>query len=224
MEELIKQMRAELYGTSYCTSDFEKYDAEIIKRSPEPFFWMVREHGTTLLQIGPTLGDELSKQSVRLELMRDRNAALNPVMYWNEPYAKYFYYDGWKLCRVEKDDVATIYNNVWGAKFDKLASEYPDEYEMCNEPLELRMAHEGVETKFKQCKEIARDLHDPSFMDCFNRLKKWRRVSTNQYMEICNDFATNSFTFSEIIDGNTHICGGIIYHPGSENNRWQIHT
>ena len=47
--KFIEQMRAELYDTRLCRSDFEKYDVEELKKNTEPFFWLVRECSTSLL-------------------------------------------------------------------------------------------------------------------------------------------------------------------------------
>lgn len=51
-KEIINQMRDELYDTKSCQHDFEKYDVEALAKTNEPFFWMVRELGTTLCNIG----------------------------------------------------------------------------------------------------------------------------------------------------------------------------
>lgn len=44
--EIIEQMRKELYDTKLCISDFEKYDLKTLEKTNEPFFWLVRTHGT----------------------------------------------------------------------------------------------------------------------------------------------------------------------------------
>lgn len=224
MQKLIEQMRAELFSGKFCISDFEDYDVININKSSEPFFWMVRRNGTTLLQIGLTMEHNLGKQNIRMEVMRNHNALISSIMYWNEECAKYFYWDGWKLHPIEKTDIPVIFKNVWGARIARLAIDFPEEYAMANKPLELRMANDKVEVKFKKVKEIARDIHDESFMDCVERLKNWRRISTNQYIEIYDDFTKNSFGFAEMLDGDSNICGGIIYHANLNDNRWQIHT
>lgn len=53
--EVIEQMRKELYDTHFCISDFEKYDLKELENTSEPFFWLVRDGGTNLCFIGPSM-------------------------------------------------------------------------------------------------------------------------------------------------------------------------
>lgn len=53
--EVIEQMRKELYDTHFCISDFEKYDLKELENTNEPFFWLVRDGGTSLCFIGPSM-------------------------------------------------------------------------------------------------------------------------------------------------------------------------
>lgn len=61
--EIIEQMRKELYDTNLCISDFEKYDLKALENTNEPFFWLVRTHGTHLCFIGPSV-ESLFRQKV----------------------------------------------------------------------------------------------------------------------------------------------------------------
>ena len=76
----------------------------------------------------------------------------------------------------------------------------------------------------EEVKNIASELQDSSFEDCLKRLQKWVRCAVNQHIEIYGDFAKNSFGFSEVVNGERKICGGIIMSPNATERRWSIHT
>ena len=74
--EIIEQMRKELYDTKLCISDFEKYDLKTLEKTNEPFFWLVRTHGTHLCFIGPSVESLFSSESNRFAIMKDSLAII----------------------------------------------------------------------------------------------------------------------------------------------------
>ena len=102
--EIIEQMRKELYDTKLCISDFEKYDLKTLEKTNEPFFWLVRTHGTHLCFIGPSVESLFSSESNRFAIMKDSHAIIASIVYWDDlDYNKYFYWDGAQLQKVSKD-------------------------------------------------------------------------------------------------------------------------
>ena len=127
--EIIEQMRKELYDTKLCISDFEKYDLKTLEKTNEPFFWLVRTHGTHLCFIGPSVESLFSSESNRFAIMKDSLAIIASIVYWDDlDYNKYFYWDGAQLQKVSKDKIVSIFNNIWGSRIHQLSIQYPEEY------------------------------------------------------------------------------------------------
>ena len=132
--EIIEQMRKELYDTKLCISDFEKYDLKTLEKTNEPFFWLVRTHGTHLCFIGPSVESLFSSESNRFAIMKDSHAIIASIVYWDDlDYNKYFYWDGAQLQKVSKDKVISIFNNIWGSRIHQLSIQYPEEYAAINQ-------------------------------------------------------------------------------------------
>ena len=156
--------------------------------------------------------------------MKDSHAIIASIVYWDDlDYNKYFYWDGAQLQKVSKDKVISIFNNIWGNRIQQLSVQYPEEYAAINKPLGLKMSPEISEC-VEEVKNIASELQDPSFENCLKMLLSWPRTAVNQYVEIYGDFAKNSFGFSNVINGERKICGGIIMSPNATERRWSIHT
>ena len=222
--EVIEQMRKELYDTRFCISDFEKYDLKELENTNEPFFWLVRDGGTSLCFIGPSMENLFSLESIRFAVMKEPLANISNIVYWSDCNTnKYFYWDGAHLQKVSKYKIISIFNNIWGSRIQQLSVQYPEEYAVINTPLKLKMSPEILE-RVKEVKNIASELQDSSFEDCLKRLQKWDRYAVDQHIEIYGDFAKNSFGFSEVVNGEHKICGGIIMSPNATEKRWNIHT
>lgn len=88
--EIIEQMRRELYDTKLCISDFEKYDLKTLEKTNEPFFWLVRTHGTHLCFVGPSVESLFSSESNRFAIMKNSHAIIASIVYWDDlDYNKY---------------------------------------------------------------------------------------------------------------------------------------
>lgn len=223
-EAIIEQMRSLLSPERFCQSDFE-YDVKALENTNEPFLWMVRDQGTSLVKLGAgEMRKHFHYEQLRMELMRNAESPLSSFKYLASLEAKFYYYDGLELRQIKKADTTTIYLSLWGDSIKTLPEFYPTEYAAISKPLELRMASEQVAAKFKRVKEVARDLHDTSFMACMERLKSWTRRAVDQHIEISDDFTENSFSFCEITNGTPGINGGVIYSSYAKENRWSTHT
>lgn len=224
MQEIIEQMRKELYDTRWCKNDFEQYDVKTLEKSKEPFFWMVREGGTSLCLIGPSVETFFLSEANRFAIMKDPLALISNITYWNDSdLNKYFYWDGAQLQKISKDKIISTFNNIWGSRIHQFSIQYPEEFAAISMPLELKMSP-AISERVEEVKIIASELQDSSFEDCLKRLQNWSRTAINQYIEIYGDFAKNSFGFSEMINGERKICGGIIMSPDATKKRWSIHT
>lgn len=224
--KFIEQMRAELYDTRLCRSDFEKYDVEELKENTEPFFWMVREHGTTLLKIGASeIVRWFSNECCRFDMFRNPDAPFGYISYYsNYEHLKIFYWDGLDLRRITMQDAANIYDNLVTPMWEQKIQQYPKEYKMRNQPLEIRFMSEETEKRYQADLLYAQGLDDTSLQDCVNRLSHWCRKAVDHYISISSDFTEHGYCFCEMVNGEPRINGGIIMSQYAEKNRWSTHT
>lgn len=219
-------MRAELYDTRLCRSDFEKHDVEELKNNTEPFFWMVREYGTHLLKIGATeITRWFSNEWRRLDMFRNPDYHFSYIfLYSNYEDSKVFYWDGLDLRRISMQDAVDIYDNLVMPMWWQKIQQYPKEYEMRIKLLEIRFMSEETEKRYQADLLYAQGLDDTSLQDCVNRLSCWCRKAVDHYISISSDFTEHGYCFCEMVNGEPRINGGIIMNQYAEKNRWSIHT
>lgn len=224
--KFIEQMRAELYDTRLCRSDFEKYDVEALKENTEPFFWLVRECGTSLLKIGASeITRWFSNEWGRFDMFRHPDYHFSCIScYSNYEDLKVFYWDGLDLRRITMQDAANIYNNLVTPMWEQKIQQYPKEYEMRSKPLEIRFMSEETEKRYQADLLYAQGLDDTSLQDCVNRLSHWCRKAVDHYISISSDFTEHGYCFCEMVNGEPRINGGIIMSQYAEKNRWSTHT
>lgn len=223
-KEILDQMRSELFDTHWCKQDFEKYDIKELEDSWEPFFWCVREGGTSLVHIGPTrMGEYMANQTCRFAWFREENAPLMSIIYWKDPSYKFFYWDGFVLKQVHREDIEDIFMNIWRSEYERLMEKYSDEFDLRREPLQIRMTDE-IKKRYDATVGLGIELNDHSLEDCIERLSHYTRCAIDHYVEIYGDFAKNSFGFCEWVNGQQRLVGGIIYSDYVNENRWSIHT
>lgn len=225
-QEIIDQMRAELYDTRLCRSDFEKYDLETLKDNTEPFFWMIRDYGTTLVKIGASeIARWFSKEHFRFDMFRNPDAPLSSISYYSKcEHQKVFYWDGLDLRRITMQDAFNIYNNLVTPVWEREIKLHPVEYEMRDKPLEIRFGSEETERRYQASLKYAEELNDTSLQDCINRLSHWCRKAVNHYISISSDFTEHGYCFCEMVNDKPNINGGIIMSQYVETNRWSTHT
>ena len=221
-QDIINKMRSELYDTDLCRNDFKR-DEEALRDTNEPFFWIVREYGTNLAMIGPKkMESYFQSEEWRITLMKNDQDILANILYWNDKTSKYFYWDGYALNQINKEQVYQIFRNIWGTKISELKDKYPEEYEASKKPLELVFNDPEYA---KEVRAIAKKMKDKTLESCFLRMSNWIRLAVNHKFVISKGFAENSFTFCEMVNDKPRICGGIIFHPDSKGGgRWCTHT
>lgn len=235
VNKIIEQMRSYLPENESCINDFEKYDVKDVENNWEPFFWVVRDYGTSLCHIGPTRMNKLfENEASRFQIFRDPDAPIGSVKWWNE--GRVFFYDGFQLVQIHKVDIECIYANIWYSEIERLKEKYPTEYEMRNKLLEIRM-EEQVAERLEKSKEFANSIGDTSLDDCLTRLSKHSRLGVDHYISLFPDFSKHGYIFCEYLNNECRMNGGIIYHGNpkegyKENSSvqlnpsygWSIHT
>lgn len=225
--ELIEALRAELYDNKWCQQDFEKYDVDIIRESPEPFFWLCRINGTNIMRCGmSSFLKRFGNERGRFEVFRNPNAPIEGLLYYkNSAYPqKCFYWDGFNLQYVTLDDVEEIWRNLSDGFLKELRVEHWKEWETREDILEVRFGSDGVARRYREALEVADNLADDSLARCVERLKHHPKISMCHYVLIESDFVKHGFQFTEVVAHNSYLVGGIIPDFHKEHDRWQIHT
>ena len=233
---IIDEMRSYLSEDESCIKDFEKYDIKELEENWEPFFWMVREYGTSLLHIGPSRMNNLFRnEASRFQIFRDNDAPIASLKYWGDN-GRIFFYDGFQLVEIHSIDIECIYANIWHNEIERVKEEHIDEFEMCDKPLEIRM-EECVAAKLDASMAFAKSISDTSLEECLARLSKHSRFGVDHYITLMSDFSEHGYLFFENLNGECRMNGGIIYHGNpkdgyKENSSvqinhsygWSIHT
>ena len=233
---IIDEMRSYLSEDESCINDFEKYDIKELEENWEPFFWMVREYGTSLCHIGPSRMNNLFRnEESRFQIFRDNDAPIASLKYWGDN-GRIFFYDGFQLVEIHSIDIECIYANIWYNEIERVKEEHIDEFEMCDKPLEIRM-EECVAAKLDASMAFAKSISDTSLEECLARLSKHSRFGVDHYITLMSDFSEHGYLFFENLNGECRMNGGIIYHGNpkegyKENSSvqinhsygWSIHT
>lgn len=226
MKALTEQIRALLPQSRACHSDFEKYDAPAIEECSEPFFFLTTEWCTSLTHIGPRACSRwYGTEAGRMAMFRDSEAPLSSIeSYFSyDGKARCWYWDGLELKAVRRDEVRGIYGAVCGGYNEAMAELHRKEAEIARRRLEL-VACTKVGEAINAVQDFARSIGDASFIRCLRRLRRWRRMAANHYIDIHTDCCEKSFYFVEVVNGEARSNGGIIYHPNLKDNHWSIHT
>lgn len=224
-QDIIEQMSAKVSNHRYAQSDFS-VDLRLLKNYEEEFFWVVCETGTSIALVGPSEIEKWGQCSAnRFQLFRDMNAPIHSVLYFSGQLGTtYFYKPNTGLVEVNKDEVISIWHNMFCNRYSELVAEYWEEYDMRDAKLPIIVSSSATRELLKCTLQVAKSLGDDSLWKCLENLKQHYRNSINHHIELYTDFELNSFGWSEIVDGKCRMNGGIIYHPDREENRWQIHT
>lgn len=235
MKEIIDQMRQIVNAkcNEYGIKDFETYDAKWASETTEPFFFGVRESGTTFCSIGNTIMQSYFRNCVnRFQLFREPTLPIYSILYyknWSD-YDVYFF-DGCTLNPIAIEDVEKTYFNIWGKAIEELKRDYAKEYEMRSSKLSLRICGEKVE----RIRTMAKAMCSNSVEECIERLISKPRYSTYHWVELYGDFDNDIRWYryylndkgKKISDINGGICfhkafidGNGDYHPAE----WSIHT
>ena len=237
MKKIIDQMRQIVSAkcNEYGIKDFETYDAKWAAETTEPFFFGVRESGTTFCSIGNTAMQQTFRKSVyRFQLFREESIPICSILYYKnwKDYDVYFF-DGYELLPIRIDDVAKTYFNIWGNAINELKRDYAQEYEVRNKKLSLRIQSEKVD----QIRAMAKEMGDTTLEECIERLISKPRLSINHWVELSGEIGSKTdirwyrWYFDENGNEVGDINGGICFHEEYTDKNgnvtpahWSIHT
>lgn len=220
-QEIIEKLRSELNDTYWCQNDFEKYDIESFKERDEPFLFLIRENGTCLVFVGPSLEYKLRSEANRFRVMRDHEWMIKDFLFYQENGIKYFYYDGYILNEIsKKEEIRDIFKNIWGWRLSQLAGEYPEEYELKDVSPEVIM-DDLIQVKMDECLRLSTRRGDQSLVKILNRFRSKERMAIDHGIRIYSE-GDYGFYFEEKINGICVLNGGILFHESG--GVWSVHT
>lgn len=222
--DLLSAMRNEVFDTRFCMRDFVSYTFMSVKNCDEPFLWAVHPGGSLLRFIGPSFMTEVfSEEHLRMQIFRDNLAPISCITFDWGLSTKYFYWDGLSLARIQKDEARDIFLNLWSAEIKRQEILHKNEYDVCNQPLEIEI-YGNLLGKDEALKK-ANELGDSSLTDCLDRITKRLRKAVDDKIELHPSFSDYSFTFCERVNGEPRSYGEIIYSENaSDGKHWRIYV
>lgn len=240
-EKLLKKMIAVVDGKMTANkSDFYSYDLAIlgevqnkIKDKELEFFWEVNPYHTHLLILNEgrfrNILDE--DQTSRFQFGRDPDdfIAGNILYFAKDNQSTIYHYDGsvqtddfiheWKGGEFIADIILRYIQPMRDSLISYVDDHYHDEAKWYNKPLTIKYATQEVAEEVQSilCSDEGENLSKR-----LKQLQQWMRISDNHVIVISRDFMEKSFFFSEQVNNEPRICGGIIY-DGKEHS-WSIHT
>lgn len=209
-------------------SDFEKYDAGYISREGVkafPFLWMIAPTHTYLLKLADFKEVYFENETLRYDIAQNNSwfhAYLYPCSGDVKETIYYVTLDGLREVSVEQAreivrDIVTPAIMEWEEKHGKI-------------PPVSKIAVKIDNISLGRLKELIKDCRkhgNDSLLECLKRFHSYRRVASNQHIEISYNSGYNEFTFCEMVDGIRTLVGGIIFHGWPEtgyqtNNSFQL--
>ena len=87
---------------------------------------------------------------------------------------------------------------------------FTDNYKVCVQIRNITLS------KLKALIADCKAHNDTSLLTIFRRFHRYRKVAKNHYVSVLYDPDYNEFTFSEIVNGQRRLVGGIIFHGWPE--------
>ncbi len=209
-------------------SDFEKHDAEYIKRkgvNAFPFLWMVAPNHTYLLKMADFKKRYFENEALRY-VIAQKNSWFHAYLLGVDGNVKetifYVTLDGVREVSTEqaREIVRGIIHPVveeWAQKNGKIPTK--SRITICIAGISL--------SRLKSMIQDCRNHGDDSLLECFKRFRDYRQIAKDhkvcvRYIESCN-----AFSFCELINGKCGVSGGIVFHGWPEtgyatNNSFQI--
>ena len=195
-------------------SDFENFDRPYIENaynSKFPMIWIVGKSYTYLLHLGEYE-----------ENFRENEVARYAYVQGGNPFFSFLdALGGDHLFLIEPDGVREITEKQVREVCRDIVTSVAEKWMKENGPLPTRVQ---VPVKFfnitlSKVKELIRECeahNDKSLIEIFRRFHNYRRVATDQYIQISYNPGYNEFTFCEYTNGKQGLVGGIIFHGWPE--------
>lgn len=216
-------------------SDFEDYDRKYIESVEVkfPMIWIVGTSHTYLLKLGEYKDWVFKNESVRYDYV----AGNNQFDYYLTNYVK-----NDRLFLITENDVNEINCQQAKSAIQDYVAPAVQAWIEQNGPLPQKtkvpiQIHNISLSKLKALITDCRKHGDDSLLSCLKRFHRYRRVATNQHIQVSYNPGYNEFTFCEVTNGSIGLVGGIIFHGWSETGYqsngsvqlspqygWSIHT
>lgn len=216
MNELIISRMSDIVAevmTSF-QSDFEDYDKPYIaKAQPDqfPMLWFVAPTHTYLFALGEYEAKFNEHESIRWSYAQNGNPFISHIESLSRD----------KIFLVTTEEVREINQEQAREVCRDIVTPIVVKWKEQNGPLptKFRLPIKFSNITLAKIKELLRECeehNDTSLIDALHRFRNYRRVATDQYIHLSYSPRYNEFTFSEHINGETGLVGGLVFHGWKE--------
>lgn len=219
-EKIIKQMEGVVSTFMRNPSDFEKYDRATIyesHRTDFPIFWIVNNNSTYLIKLGWYVsGITLGKEEYIYDWV---SGSPYPDMYlaYVETNSQFYLIteNGIKKTSIQ------AYKETVRDLITPAVAKYIKEHGNLPKP-KVKVKFRGITlSKLKELINDCRKHNDDSLLKCLKRFHRYNQSVADHYISVCYDSRYNEFGFTEMINGKSHLVGGIIFHGWKETGYFQ---
>ena len=209
MESVVKEVMTGGQSDYY---DHDKPCVEKSKSEDMPMIWVVTPSYTTLLRIGEYAQNYLTDESVRYDWHNPKGSFL--YMYLDTALNSKIYLIGCNNIReIDVVEAQKIINCVVGNAAKKYAlkhGKFTDNYK-------VRVQFRNITlSKLKALIADCKAHNDTSLPTVLRRFHSYRKAAKNHYVSVLYNPDYNEFAFSEIVNGQRRLVGGIIFHGWPE--------
>lgn len=190
--------------------DFEKYDREYIEKADSskfPMIWVVGKTHTYLLTLKEYEKNFAEKESVRFSYAQGGN-----------PFSIYLNsYGGDRIFLITSEEVSETTEKKAHEIIRDIITPIVENWKKEHGPLptNFKIPLRFNNIKLSKLKDLIRDCegHEGrSLLDELRSFRHYRRVATDQHIELSYSPSWNEFVFSEHINGKVGLVGGLVFH------------
>lgn len=225
-EQVLKAMIKAVDGMKSIKSDFYTWDLKTLASTNEsvPFLWVCSETATHLLVLDEKKMTDhaYNNEAWRFGFMANPTQELSyfaqAVSYGGDVY----YYDGVKgeLRLVSKQELTVLLANVFRPICKKVEAAIKGTWGEIDGSYTAKLPIHFTQGARKLIREILATDEADELLQTLYRIRKWKRIASNQRIDMGIDFVDKSFSFNDVANDHSIMNGGIIYDGG----HWTIHT
>lgn len=219
-------------------SDFEKYDAEYVKRegvNAFPFLWMVAPSHTYLLRFADFKKDFFENEALRYRIVQ-KSSWYHAYLYpgCGEFMEKIYYVTVEGLREVSVGQAREIMQDI----IVPVIAAWEKEHERI--PVKSKVVVNFQDISLTRLKELIQDCryhNNDTLLECLKRFHKYQQCAKDHKIIVKWNSCYQQFSFRELINGEEHLSGGIVFHgwpeTGYQSNKsvqldplygWATHT
>lgn len=218
-QEILEQMKSYLGDNGWQERDFS-IDQDALEGKNEPFVWLVRNSGTSLLLLGKSMEIKMDGERFRMRVFKDKLFPIRNILFWakNED-SRVYYYDYLDLREIRVEDVEKLYLSMWGDYIEELKERYRDELDALWKPIEVIPKYD-CRRHLEEQLTFAKSMNDESLQRIIDRLGNRERDAVDHKICLYKN-GQHEFYIAEKVNGEMTSSGEIVFHENKSDNRWE---